>query len=80
MSVQTLPATLYFPSVDLGHILCMRGRAWAPDDADVMNADMPRCIGKIGHALGCVVLDHIRCELIAERFSASGETPGGIFT
>ena len=54
--------------------------AWAPDDADVMNADMPRCIGKIGHALGCVVLDHIRCELIAERFSASGETPGGIFT
>ena len=43
----------------------MRGRAWAPDDADVMNADMPRCIGKIGHALGCVVLDHIRCELIS---------------
>ena len=28
----------------------MRGRAWAPDDADVMNADMPRCIGKSGHA------------------------------
>jgi hypothetical protein len=38
----------------------MRGRAWAPDDADVMNADMPRCIGKSGHTLGCVVLDHIR--------------------
>jgi hypothetical protein len=76
--VQTLAATLYSPSVDLGHILCMRGRAWAPDDADVMNADMPRCIGKSGHTLGCVVLDHIRCELIAER--VSGETPGGIFT
>ena len=56
----------------------MRGRAWAPDDADVMNADMPRGIGKSGHALGCVVLDHIRCVLIAER--VSGETPGGIFT
>ena len=78
MSVQTLAATLYSPSVDLGHILCLRGRAWAPDDADVMNADMPRCIGKSGHALGCVVLDHIRCELIAKR--VSGETPGGIFT
>ncbi len=56
MTLQT-PAALYnSPRVDSGHILSLRGRAWAPDDAGVMNADMQRCIGKSGHALGCVDL------------------------
>ncbi len=70
--------TLYFSEGGFGAYTVHERPAWAPDDADVMNADMPRCIGKIGHALGCVVLDHIRCELIAKW--VSGETPSGIFT
>ena len=45
MSVQTLTTLYTSPRVDLGHILSMRDRVWAPDDADIMNADMPlsRC-------------------------------------
>ena len=49
--------TLYFSEGGFGAYTVHERPAWAPDDADVMNADMPRCIGRSGHTLGCVDLN-----------------------
>jgi hypothetical protein len=48
--------TLYFSEGGFGAYTVHERPAWAPDDADVMNADIPRCIGRSGHTLGCVDL------------------------
>ena len=48
--------TLYFSEGGFGAYTVHERPAWAPDDADVMNADIPRCIGRRGHTLGCVDL------------------------
>jgi hypothetical protein len=36
--------------------------AWAPGGADIMNADIARCIDRSGHTLGCVDLKKWRVE------------------
>ena len=52
VSLPQTPTALYTsPRVESGHILSMRILVWNPDDADIINADMPRWIGRSGPAL-----------------------------
>ena len=48
--------SLYVSEGGFGAYTVHERPVWAPDDADVMNADIPRCIDWSGHTLGCVDL------------------------